>query len=264
MLKTIGYSPDNVGWTSFYSFIPDFLIGLNNNFYTFKSGNLYIHNSNSVRNNFYGEQYTSTIRTVFNDAPMEAKLFRTLAIVGDEGWSATVETNLQDNAYIEQDWFEKKEGNWFAYLRSTNTVPALSGEYPLRSVTGIGSSLTVSTGSPQSKIIGFSIDPLISIGNIISIGDYLYFTTAGVPVYCGLVTDVVQNYRANQNYIQVDTTVVGGHVPPTNNEFFMFIKNQVAESLGILGNYAIVDLENDSTTKVEIFALNSEVQKSYP
>jgi len=264
MLKTIGYSPDNVGWTSFYSFIPDFLIGLNNNFYTFKSGNLYIHNSNSVRNNFYGEQYTSTIRTVFNDAPMEAKLFRTLAIVGDEGWSATVETNLQDNAYIEQDWFEKKEGNWFAYLRSVQTVPALSGEYPLRSVTGIGSSLTVSAGTPSAKLIGFSINPLVSIGSIISIGDGLYFTAAGVPVYCGLVTDVVQNYRANQNYIQVDTTVVGGHVPPTNNEFFMFIKNQIAESLGITGNIAIVDLENDSTSKTEIFALNSEIQKSYP
>ncbi len=264
MIKTIGYSPDNSGWSSFYSFFADYMIGMNNNFYTFKHGNLYIHNSNSVRNNFYGVQYTSTIRTVFNDAPTEPKLFRTLGIVGDEGWAATVETDVQDNAYIEQDWFVKKEGNYFAYLRSTNTVPALSGEYPLRSVTGIGSSLTVSTGTPSAKIIGFSIDPLISIGNIISIGDYLYFTTAGVPVYCGLITDVVQNYRANQNYIQVDTTVVGGHVPPTNNEFFMFIKNQVAESLGILGNYAIVDLENDSTTKVEIFALNSEVQKSYP
>jgi fumarate reductase subunit C len=171
---------------------------------------------------------------------------------------------VQDNAYIEQGWFERKEGNYFAYLRSTQTVPALSGEYPLRSVTGIGNSLTVDSSTPSATLVNFSINPLISIGNIISVGDYLYFTTADVPVYCGVVTNVVQNYRANQNYIEVDTTVTSGNVPPTNTEFFLFVKNQIAESLGILGGYAIIDLENDSTSKVEIFTIETQIQKSYP
>ena len=242
------------------------MVGMNNYFYTFKGGNLFLHNSNEVRCNFYNTQYTSTIRTVFNDAPMEAKLFRTLAIVGDAGWSATVETDVQDNAYIEQSWFELKEGSYFAYLRSVQTVPALSGDYPLRSVTGIGRSLTVDGSIPSATLVNFSINPLISIGSILSIGDMLYYSLPPytTPILAGEVTNIEQNYRSNLNRITVDCTITGGSVPSSQTAFILFIKNSIAESLGILGHYAIVDLENDSTDKVEIFALNSEIQKSYP
>lgn len=266
MEKTILYSPDNQGWTTFMSFIPNYMIGMNNYFYSFKGGNLYRHSVNEVRNNFYNEQYTSTIRTVFNDAPTEAKLFRTLSINGDEGWAATVETDIQDNAYIEQDWFTKKEGSWFSYLRSEQSVPALSGEYPLRSVTGIGRSLTVDGSTPSATLINFSINPLISIGNILSIGDMLYYALPpyDTPLLAGQVTNIQQDYRNNLNRITVNCSITGGSVPSIDTAFIMFIKNQIAESLGILGNYAIVDLENDSTSKVEIFTLNSEVQKSNP
>ena len=41
------------GWTSFKSFIPESGLSLNNKYYTFKNGDLYLHN-NSLRNCFYG------------------------------------------------------------------------------------------------------------------------------------------------------------------------------------------------------------------
>jgi hypothetical protein len=44
----------------------------------------------------------------------------------------------------------------------------------------------------------------------------------------------------------------------------MYIKSSVAESHGVLGHYCIFTLENNSTTKVELFAVESEVMKSYP
>jgi len=44
----------------------------------------------------------------------------------------------------------------------------------------------------------------------------------------------------------------------------MFIKNSVAESHGVLGHYCVFTLENDNTNKVELFAVESEVMKSYP
>ncbi len=265
--KTITYSPNQEiqGWTSFFSFYPDWMFGLNNYFYTWKGGNLFRHNVNDVRNNFYGEQYTSTLRTVLNDSPTDSKLFRTLAISGDSGWSATVETDVQDNAYIEQDWFVKKEGAWFAYLRSLQTAPALTGEYPLRSVTGIGRSSNVG-GVPNATTIDFSINPLIAIGSILSVGDMLYYALPpySTPVLCGQVTNIQQDYQNNLNRIIVNTTITGGSVPPIATAFILFIKNQIAESLGIVGHYAIVDLECDSTEKVEIFVLESQVQQSKP
>lgn len=265
MEETLTYSPLVSGWPSKMSFLPDYMCYMGNRFYTFKSGNLYLHNSNETRNNFYGTQYNSTIQTVLNDNPADTKLFRTLAIQGDEGWAATVETDIEDNAYIEQDWFVKKEGSWFAYLRSQQTVPALTGEYPLRSVSGIGRSSNVS-GSGANVFIDFSISPLISIGSILSIGDMLYYALPPytTPILAGQVTNIQQDYPNGLNRITVDTTITGGSVPSITTAFILFIKNQIAESLGIIGHYAIVDLENDSTEKTELFLLQSEIQKSFP
>jgi hypothetical protein len=44
----------------------------------------------------------------------------------------------------------------------------------------------------------------------------------------------------------------------------LFIKNSVAESHGVLGHYAVFDLTYSENTKVELFAVESEVMKSFP
>jgi hypothetical protein len=44
----------------------------------------------------------------------------------------------------------------------------------------------------------------------------------------------------------------------------MYIKNSVAESHGVLGHYCVFTLENSNTDKVELFAAESEIMKSYP
>ena len=49
---TITYSEAVKGFPSFYSYIPDYIMGMNNYLYTFKGGNLYRHNTNNTRNNF--------------------------------------------------------------------------------------------------------------------------------------------------------------------------------------------------------------------
>ena len=125
---TLTYSQDVQGWPSFYSYYPDWMIGMNQYFYSFKGGNLYRHNTNETRNNFYGVQYTSKITSVFNDSPLENKLFKTLNLEGDDTWSATLETDIQTTGYITRDWFEKKEGSFYAFVRNSGTNPAASSE----------------------------------------------------------------------------------------------------------------------------------------
>ena len=61
---TLTYSPSSKGWPSFYSFIPEYVQGMNNYLYTFKNGQLYRHNTNETRNNFYGQQFNTTIKCV--------------------------------------------------------------------------------------------------------------------------------------------------------------------------------------------------------
>ena len=80
---TLTYSPPAEGWPSFYSFEPEWIQGMNQYLYTFSGGNIFRHNTNEVRNNFYGTQFNSTIQSVFNDEPIVNKIFKTLAIEGN-------------------------------------------------------------------------------------------------------------------------------------------------------------------------------------
>jgi len=264
---TLSYSEGVQGWASFYSYQPDWMIGSNNHFYTFKGGNLYRHNVNNTRNNFYGEQFASRLVSVINESPLENKLFKTLNLEGDDSWSALMETDIQDSGSIDAGWFEKKEGAWFAFVRNTGTVPAQPSEYALRSVNGIGRSTTI-TGTGAAVQVNFAIGASpIQIGTILSIGDYLYYSlppTYNTPILFGQVVNIQVNYPSGLNRITVDTTIPGATIPAIQNPYIMYIKSSLAESHGVLGHYCVFTLENDNTNKVELFAVESEVMKSYP
>ena len=47
---TLTYSETVKGWPSFYSYFPEMIKGMNQYLYTFKGGNLYRHNTGSIRN----------------------------------------------------------------------------------------------------------------------------------------------------------------------------------------------------------------------
>ena len=257
---TLTYSDMVGGWVSFYSYYPDWMIGMNNYFYTFKGGNLYRHNVNSQRNTFYGQFSPSTLQSVLNTAPLENKLFKTINLQGDSIWSVTLETDLQYSGYIERNWFIKKEASYFAFVRN-NSV----GELALRSVNGIGRSYQV-TGSGAAVIVKFSISPLIDIGSIISVGDYFYFSLPPytAPILAGKVSAITVNLQSGINQLTIDTTIPGTTPIPIQDAFFLYIKNSVAESHGVLGHYCTFNIENTSSSKIELFAVQSEVMKSFP
>jgi hypothetical protein len=260
--KTLTYSDSVKGWVSFYSYNPDWVIGMNNYLYSFKGGNLYRHNVSDKRNTFYEEwaalaavsaYQPSTIKGVFNKAVLENKLFKTISIQGDDSWDMQLSTDLQNSGYIDSAWFERKEATYFAFIRNNS-----SGQLALRSVNGIGRSVLVTGGD----IIDFSISPLVDIGSIVSVGDLVFFGDSS-PSFAGVVTSIDVNYPASINRIVLDTTAVGTVPIPTNTEYFLYIKNSVAESHGLLGHYCVFDMQNYEVGKVELFSLESEVMKSF-
>ena len=271
MNYTLTYSEQVKGWPSFYSYYPDWIIGMNNFLYTFKGGNMYKHNTNAFRNTFYTEwclqnvpaldPFSPTVlKSVFNTSALENKLFKTLNLEGDAAWGATMITDLQFSGFIEASWFEKKEQSYYAFVRN-NSI----GELPLRSLNGIGRSVLVDNPGTNNAFINFSINPLVDIGSIISIGDYVYFGTS-IPILAGPVLSVNVNLPAGLNQIEVNNNMI---IPlttpiPSNTEFFFYIKNSVAESHGVLGHYCVFTLDNYQTDKVELFAAETEVMKSYP
>jgi hypothetical protein len=265
MEYTLTYSEMVEGWVSFYSYIPDWMIGMNNYFYTFNKGNLYRHNTNVLRNNFYGVQYSSSIQSVFNDAVLENKLFKTVAIQGDDSWEAALITDIQDSGSVQASWYEKKEQVYFAFVRNLGTSPANPSEYALRSLGGIGRSNVVTTGGGNAFVY---FDNAISLGSIMSVGDYLYFAIPpnyNAPILAGQIIAISQNIiTTNTNYIQINTAIPGTSPILGQTPYFLYMKNSVAESHGVLGHYCVFTLENSNTDKVEMFQFQSDVMKSYP
>jgi len=262
---TLTYSEGVNGWVSFYSYYPDWMVGMNNYFYTFRGGNLYRHNVNETRNTFYpdwwvrignpeGAFVSAQLKSVLNQAVLENKLFKTIDLQGDAPWEVQLETDLQFSGFIQSNWFERKEATYFAFIRNN-----ANGQLSLRSVNGIGNSVTV-TGS--GTIINFSINPLIQIGNIISIGDYLYFGTS--PLLAGEVIAINVNLPAGINQIEINTSIPGTDPIPGDVNYFLYIKNSVAESHGVLGHYCTFTMQNGYTSKIELFSVGSDAMKSFP
>ena len=260
---TLTFSPPAQGWPSFYSYIPEWIQGMNQYLYTFSGGNLWQHNTNVLRNNFYSTAYSSKMESVFNAEPMMNKLFKTIAYEGDHAWKAELVTELQTPGIIEKAFFEQKESDWFAFIRNSadpGTTGADFANYELRSVNGIGSSLTTVTGATTTTI---NFPLTTSIGTMITGGDAIYYASPGAttitPVFVGTVQSINVDLPNGVNNL-----VVSGTVAVPDVSFILYVKNQVAESHGVLGHYCVFTLTNDDTEAVELFAVKSEVMKSFP
>ena len=135
---TVSYGERVKGWTSFKSFIKEQGATLNNRYYTFKDGKMWLHHYNETHNNFYGTQFNSTIDVIFNNSPSVVKSFSTLNY---EGTQSRVIANTQDEAfynltakngwYVESintdlqegavDEFIDKENKWFNFIKGITT-----------------------------------------------------------------------------------------------------------------------------------------------
>ncbi len=135
--KTLSFDEQVKGWTSFYSYKPLQMFSIRNNFFTTNSGKMYRHyqpNANiSPRGNFYGQQYDSSIETIFNDNPSLVKSFKTINYEGSGNWEMatfntdqdsassiskfTVPTTLQEmqDSLLKQE-FKEKDGKYFANI----------------------------------------------------------------------------------------------------------------------------------------------------
>ena len=262
--QTLSYSEDVKGWPSFYSFIPDYMCGMNGFFYSWKGGQLYRHNTNLLRNNYYGVQYSSTITSVFNVEPMTIKLFKTMSYESDDRWACTSLFSDLGTGSMLSTYFEQKEGEWFTFLRENENTLDLKD----RSVNGIGACINI-TGPVTAVVIEFNVD----IGSIVSVGDEMYWVTpttfpapAGTPTLGGVITAITQPSTtatggATLGSITVNCTT--GTVPSVT-DFILFAKNAVAESHGARGYYLNFTLENTNTNAVELFAVGGSVMKSNP
>ena len=260
--ETITYAGDVKGWPSFYDYLPDYMIGMNQYFYTFNGGNIYRHNVGANRNEYYGVPNNSTITTVFNTDPSSIKLFKTMSYESNDVWTCTeLFTDLSTGSMPAISSWRQKEGEWFAFLRENAGTLNLKD----RSVNGVGSASVVS-GILVNTVVKFPLE--LNIGSIMSIGDTVYGSVGGVTTEYGplinfgsnpvsTTTGIVQQY-----FIEFDASVAG--VQPAVGEFMFIAKDPIAESHGARGYFMHFTLSNSNVEPVELFAVNSNIMKSFP
>mgnify|MGYP006908221333 CR=1 FL=1 len=85
--STVAFDESVQGWTTFYTYRPDFIFNLKDNLYTSFEGSLYRHYDGSANHNeFYGTRSASSIEFIFNANPSVNKVFKTINYEGSNGW----------------------------------------------------------------------------------------------------------------------------------------------------------------------------------
>ena len=270
---TITYSDSLKGWTSFHSYDPQWMAGLNNDFYTFKGGKVWKHHSNETRNNYYGVQGDSVVRTILNTEPDVVKMFKTIKLkgTGDTAWEAQVVSDL-NNGSIPLEGYEKKEGNWYGYVRrnandldlkylSTQGMGIVAGtgiigDYAQINIFGdVTAGISAKTTTPTPRDNGdLLFSATISGESITAVGNKL-----------GQVRDISYNPNTNLTTIEMvkHPLSAGFPIPPVIGSYLIAAKNSTAESYGLRGVYMDVTLTNSETDHTELFSISSEVFKSY-
>lgn len=240
--KTLTFDEKVKGWTSFHSFFPEYMVGMNNKFFTFSNGELYEHHSDNVaRNTYYGVSYPSNISVMVNDAPSDIKEVQALGLEGNASWDAVLKafvSNSDDTieSTIASSEFVQKEGKWYAYARRNEN----EGAFDSKSTYGLG---TISDLTATTFVLNGGSTSLC-------IGDTIVRGTDSSQI--GVITDI------DGDLITLSTTA--GLV---NGDFVIGMKNARVEGGNLRGYVIRVDLETTAVGRIELYSVNIEGMKSF-
>ena len=139
--NTLSFDENVKGWTSFYTFKPNFGFSVNKNFFTLNNNDLWKHHvnftNNTPKNTFYNQFSESSITFVVNQQPSVVKTFNTINYEGSPDWEMKLsETDLAMKAWpirksstsvasgVLGTSFIKKENKYYSHLRNNTTVNA--------------------------------------------------------------------------------------------------------------------------------------------
>ena len=116
--STLSFEDDINGWTSFFTYEPNFIGSLKSKYYSFYDAEIYEHYDQTpghIRSTFYGVTSNSSIEFIFNANPSIIKNFKTVNYEGSNGWQ--VESFLSD-----AEGFDLQAGSQQQYNDSAKLV----------------------------------------------------------------------------------------------------------------------------------------------
>jgi len=170
-----------------------------------------------------------------------------------DGWYVSgIETDKQEGNIHE---FIEKEGKWFNYIKGVDSDISSETDFGAFDIQGLGiiesvdnNSLTISGGLNSS----------------LQVGDTVYYEqpSSGMLGFTQIESSQLQKAGVitviSDNVITVDNS----GTLPLQHDYCMFVKNQAINTSSLVGYFADVKLENNSTGKIELFSVGSEITES--
>lgn len=124
LAQTLSFAESGNSFESPLSFHPENMCFVGNTFVTFSGGEIYTHDDNVHYNRFYGIDYPSFIKVVFNQNPTIKKSFVAVTEEASTIWACPeIETqiksygNVPQQSSLVEESFEDEEGQYNAALR---------------------------------------------------------------------------------------------------------------------------------------------------
>lgn len=109
---TLAFSEDANRFVTYYSYQAELLVRFKDKFFAYSDGQLWQHNVNETRNNFFGVQYSSKIIFVSNPDPQKEKLWFNIRLDSKGNWSAPKLTTPANDLFPIGQESRLKKGNF--------------------------------------------------------------------------------------------------------------------------------------------------------
>jgi hypothetical protein len=246
---TAAYNVDGSVWNTLYSYRPERIVCIDDILYTFKGGTMYKHTSASNRATYYGSADGAVVEVVAAFNPSMVKSYESISLEGTAAWDTTI-TNTDQSATIADTDYDQRERNWYAYIPRDSSAN-----------TG-GSTITALSGT--SEVFALGAVASVSGSDIVFTSDISYITfPVGADLYkvSGSTLISITNTIAsvsNGTTITCASAVAGVSAA----DEIVAIANGAIEGDQMRDYYAQIRLTNDSTSEVELYAVNAVFAKS--
>jgi hypothetical protein len=175
-----------------------------------------------------------------------------------DGWFVSnIKTDKKQGSLLE---FVEKEGKWFNYIKGVptdyNSTDYFPDDFDFASfdVQGLGVVASSDTGTDTITITG-GVNVSLQVGDCIyaktTTNSFGFTQLSNNLTKVGIVTNILGNIITLDN--------LAGSV---NNQYCVFIKDQIVNMSGLSGYYANAKFENNSKDKAELFVISSEISES--
>jgi hypothetical protein len=194
---------------------------------------------------------------IFNP-PISLQIVDALNSTPQDGWFVSnIKTDKKQGSLLE---FVEKEGKWFNYIKGVptdyNSTDYFPDDFDFASfdVQGLGVVASSSTSANTITITG-GVNVSLRAGDCIyaktTTNSFGFTQLSNDLIKLGVVTNILGNVITLDN--------LAGSV---NNQYCIFIKDQIVNMSGLSGYYADAKFENNSKDKAELFVISSEISES--